>query len=77
MEAKNLKGRTAILLAAEHGHSDVPRLFLTGQKRPQVVQTLLQVKAKLHPGRGTTCPAGEAPLVSWPRPKRHVPGQAE
>lgn len=44
VEAKNLKGRTALLLAAEHGHSDA-------------VQMLLMANAELDPGKGTTCPS--------------------
>lgn len=40
VEAKNLKGRTALLLAAEHGHSDA-------------VQMLLVANAELDPGKGT------------------------
>lgn len=44
VEAKNLKGRSALLLAAEHGHSDA-------------VLELLRANANLDPGKGTTCPS--------------------
>lgn len=43
LEKKTIKGRTAMLLATEHGHSDV-------------VQTLLFANADLDPSKGTTCP---------------------